>query len=42
MLLGNAQTQIAFISDAYIQDVDGHAERVRSMEEVQVQSTCLF
>jgi 3',5'-cyclic AMP phosphodiesterase CpdA len=41
MLLGNAQTQIAFISDAHIQDVDGHAERVRSME-VQVQSTRLF
>lgn len=40
-LLGNAQTQIAFISDAHIQDVDGHAERVRSME-VQVQSTRLF
>lgn len=40
-LLGNAQTQIAFISDAYIQDVDGHAERVRSME-VQVQSTRLL
>lgn len=40
-LLGNAQTQIAFISDAHIQDVDGHAERVRSME-VQVQSTSLF
>lgn len=41
MLLGNAQTQIAFISDAHIQDVDGHAERVRSME-VQVQSIRLF
>lgn len=41
MLLGNAQTLIAFISDAHIQDVDGHAERVRSME-VQVQSTRLF
>lgn len=40
-LLGNAQTQIAFISDAHIQDVDSHAERVRSME-VQVQSTRLF
>lgn len=40
-LLGNAQTQIAFISDAHIQDVDGHAERVRSME-VQVQSTRLL
>ena len=40
-LLGNAQRQIAFISDAHIQDVDGHAERVRSME-VQVQSTRLF
>lgn len=40
-LLGNVQTQIAFISDAHIQDVDGHAERVRSME-VQVQSTRLF
>lgn len=40
-LLENAQTQIAFISDAHIQDVDGHAERVRSME-VQVQSTRLF
>lgn len=41
MLLGNAQTLIAFISDAHIQDMDGHAERVRSME-VQVQSTRLF
>lgn len=41
MLQGSAQTQIAFISDAHIQDVDGHAERVRSME-VQVQSTRLF
>ena len=40
-LLGNAQTQIAFISDAHIHDVDGHAERVRSME-VQVQSTRLL
>ena len=38
---GSAQTQIAFISDAHIQDVDGHAERVRSME-AQVQSTRLF
>lgn len=38
---GNAQTQIAFISDAHIQDIDGHPERVRSME-VQVQSTRLF
>ena len=41
MVLGNAQTQIAFISDAHIQNVDGHPERVRSME-VQVQSTRLF
>lgn len=41
ILQGSAQTQIAFISDAHIQDVDGHAERVRSME-VQVQSTRLF
>ncbi len=41
MLTGNAQTQIAFISDAHIQDIDGHPERVRSME-VQVQSTRLF
>lgn len=41
MLQGSAQTQIAFISDAHIQDVDGHAERVRSME-AQVQSTRLF
>lgn len=40
-LTGNAQTQIAFISDAHIQDIDGHPERVRSME-VQVQSTRLF
>lgn len=40
-LPGNAQTQIAFISDAHIQDIDGHPERVRSME-VQVQSTRLF
>lgn len=39
MVLGNAQTQIAFISDAHIQNVDGHPERVRSME---VQSTRLF
>ena len=38
ILQGSAQTQIAFISDAHIQDVDGHAERVRSME-AQVQST---
>ena len=41
ILQGSAQTQIAFISDAHIQDVDGHAERVRSME-AQVQSTRLF
>lgn len=41
VLQGSAQTQIAFISDAHIQDVDGHAERVRSME-AQVQSTRLF
>lgn len=41
MLQGNAQIQIAFISDAHIQHVDGHAERVRSME-AQVQSTRLF
>lgn len=40
-LTSNAQTQIAFISDAHIQDIDGHPERVRSME-VQVQSTRLF
>lgn len=40
-LTGNAQTQIAFISDAHIQDIDRHPERVRSME-VQVQSTRLF
>lgn len=37
----HAQTQIAFISDAHIQDVDGHPDRVRSMES-QVQSTRLF
>lgn len=41
ILQGSAQTQIAFISDAHIQDVDGHAERVRSME-AQVRSTRLF
>lgn len=41
ILQGSAQTQIAFISDVHIQDVDGHAERVRSME-AQVQSTRLF
>lgn len=40
-LTSNAQTQIAFISDAHIQDIDGHPERVRSME-VEVQSTRLF
>lgn len=41
VLQGHAQIQIAFISDAHIQDIDGHPERVRSME-VQVQSTRLF
>ena len=41
ILQGSAQTQIAFSSDAHIQDVDGHAERERCME-VQVQATRLF
>ena len=45
-LLGGVQTslgqqQIAFISDAHIQNVTDHPELVRSME-VQVQSTRLF
>ncbi len=35
------RTQIAFISDAHVQDVVGHPELVRS-QEVQVQSTRLF